>query len=146
MHARAAPEVRGHRLSALQARALLLSAAGRDDTTYDLSYADCALRPFDKYKSRTIIFEGFGYGMGQGGAMGEIYVPMHGAMAMFLTGSAARAQDWYANVAMQNASLDHYLAQKYGGTLRSARSSSPPSRTLDRSPRSARSRPTTAAY
>jgi hypothetical protein len=96
--------------------------AGETDTTYDLGYADCALRPFDdaatygqSFKDRLAIFEGFDYGVGEvspdGGAM---HVPMHGALGMFLTGSSARGGggiDWD----LQGASLDQYLAGRFGG-------------------------------
>src|SRR5262245_37051621 len=85
------------------------------DTSYDISYADCALRPFDdaatygeSFKAKTIICEGFGYGVGQGGSAGEVYVNFHGAMGIMLTGSSAKAGGG-TDFKTQNASLDQYL-------------------------------------
>jgi hypothetical protein len=99
--------------------------AGETDTSFDIGYADCALKPFDdaatygrSFKNNLIIFEGFDYGVGEfdpsGGAM---HVPMHGALGMFLTGSSANGgsgTDWN----MQNASLDQVLAAQYGSATK----------------------------
>jgi Protein of unknown function (DUF1552) len=86
---------------------------GESDTDYDLSYTHCALKPLAKYQRRTIIFEGFGYSVGDGGDS-ELYQPMHGALGCFLTGSATKQKLGDSNFRLQNASLDHYLAQKFG--------------------------------
>lgn len=107
--------------------------AGETDTQYDLSYADCVLRPFDdpatygvSFKDELLICEGFDYACAHyqpGGqplvdAGGQATaVPMHGALGLFLTGSSAPFSptgDWR----LQNPSLDQYLAEKYGGATR----------------------------
>ena len=99
--------------------------AGETDTNYDISYADCALRPFDdaatygsSFKNDLCIFEGFDYGVGEIGPGGApLHVNMHGALALFLTGSSASGGD-QMNFAMQNESLDQHLAARFGGDTR----------------------------
>lgn len=95
--------------------------AGETDTTYDLSYADCALRPFDdaatygySFKSKLIICEGFDYGVGQ---TGPVTVPMHGALGLMLTASQATSGSGTA-YNLQNASIDQVLAATLGGTTK----------------------------
>ena len=99
--------------------------AGETDTSYDISYADCALRPFDdaatygsSFKDDLLIFEGFDYGTGElGPDGGELHVNMHGALALMLTGSSAESGDGM-NFQLQNESLDQYLAARFGGETR----------------------------
>jgi hypothetical protein len=104
---------------------------GETDQVYDISYPDCCLRPFDEpstygysFKDKIIIFEAFDYGVGRlanqqyypGGPVGEAGISIHGALALFLTGSAP--SDGIQNTlyhTLQNASLDQYLAGLYGG-------------------------------
>ncbi|MFO0547751.1 MAG: DUF1552 domain-containing protein [Polyangiaceae bacterium] len=95
--------------------------AGETDTSFDISYADCGLKPFDdparygkSFKDRVAIFEGFDYGVGQTSPDGNS-VSFHGAMGLFLTGSAASASFGNGSYELQNESLDQYLAAKYGG-------------------------------
>lgn len=99
--------------------------AGETDTTYDIGYADCGLRPFDdaasygsSFKNDLVIFEGFDYGVGEIGPDGSpLHVNMHGALAVFLTGSSASGGA-DTNFSMQNESLDQYLAARYGDETR----------------------------
>jgi hypothetical protein len=99
--------------------------AGETDTSYDIAYDDCALRPFDdaatygsSFKNDLTIFEGFDYGVGDIGPDGRpLHVNMHGALALFLTGSSASGGG-EMNFAMQNESLDQYLAGRLGGETR----------------------------
>lgn len=99
--------------------------AGETDTSYDIAYEDCALRPFDdaatygsSFKNDLTIFEGFDYGVGEiGPDGGDLHVNMHGALALFLTGSSASGGA-DLNFSMQNESLDQYLAGRYGGETR----------------------------
>ncbi|UJR83275.1 DUF1552 domain-containing protein [Sandaracinus amylolyticus] len=96
--------------------------AGETDTSFDISYADSCLRPFDdaatygsSFRDDIIVFEGFDYGVGEiGPTGGDLHVPMHGALGIFLTGSSATGgdgTDWN----LQNESLDQYLAARHGG-------------------------------
>jgi hypothetical protein len=104
--------------------------AGETDQTFDISYPDSCLRPFDQqskygysFKDKVIIFEGFDYGVGRfagydyGGTagVGEICVSIHGALGFFLTGSAAKVPGFNMYHDLLNASLDQYLAGLYGG-------------------------------
>ncbi len=99
--------------------------AGETDASWDISYADCALRPFDdaatygsSFRDDIIVFEGFDYGVGEiGPGGGDLHVPMHGALAIFLTGSSASGGDGL-DWRMQNESLDQYLAARHGGETR----------------------------
>jgi hypothetical protein len=94
-----------------------------DATTNDIGYADSALRPFDdaatyghSFKDKLIVFDGFDYGVGLA-ASGGAEVSMHGAMGLLLTGSTSTGGS-NMNYTLQNASLDQFLAAKYGGTTR----------------------------
>jgi hypothetical protein len=93
---------------------------GETDSTYDLRYANSPFVPFDdaasygaSFKSRLAILEGFDLGVGRFDAAGnENPVPMHGSMGLLLTGSSMGPSG------LQNASLDQYLAAKYGSETR----------------------------
>lgn len=98
---------------------------GETDTSYDISYADCGLRPFDdaatygsSFKDDLLVFEGFDYGVGEIGTDGSpFHVNMHGALALMLTGSSA-SSGGDTSFQLQNESLDQWLAARYGGETR----------------------------
>jgi hypothetical protein len=93
---------------------------GETDTSFGLRYAGSPFAPFDdpasygtSFKSRLAILEGFDLGVGRFDPAGnENPVPMHGSMGLLLTGSSMGPNG------LQNASLDQYLAAKYGSDTR----------------------------
>jgi len=94
--------------------------AGETNTNFSLTYPHSPFADFDNpalygksFKDKINIFEGFDYGVGEFDSKGNsMHVAYHGAMGLFLTGSCKD------NNQVLNASLDQYLAAKYGGKTR----------------------------
>ncbi|MFT3922317.1 MAG: DUF1552 domain-containing protein [Myxococcales bacterium] len=93
---------------------------GDTSTSFSLTYPESPFTPFDdattygrSFKDRIDIFEGFDFGVGEYDQSGaSMHVPMHGAMGLLMTGSCKGTNG------LLNASIDQYLAAKYGNDTR----------------------------